>query len=288
MPTTDLHTADRAAKAPAGWSTLHRHHIGIDIGGTAIKYAVVDMAKGVPTTPVLQLPTPVPATPEAVAVALGAVVQQLSSRPEAPDPQASIGVALPAIVRHGVARSAANIDRGWLGLDVQRFLTERLGRAVHVLNDADAAGLAEIHYGAGRGEAGRPVAGTVLVITLGTGIGTALFVDGKLVPNMELGHLELAGVDVDTWASAVAREREQLDWAAYAQRLQRYFSHLEFLFSPDLFIVGGGISARHEDFLPLLDLETPIVPAGLRNSAGIIGAARHAYLAAPPLEQPLA
>ncbi|MFW6187345.1 MAG: polyphosphate--glucose phosphotransferase [Actinomycetota bacterium] len=269
----------RPPSASSGWSTLHRHHVGADFGGTLIKCAAVDMADGSLTTPVLERPTPVPATPEAVAQQLARLLAELAEHPRAPDPEAGIGVALPAIIRHGVARSAANIDDAWLGLDARRFLAERLGRTVQVLNDADAAGLAEVRYGAGRGSTG-----TVLVITLGTGIGSALIVDGKLVPNLELGHLELDGLDAEVRASALAREREGLDWPAYAGRLQRYFSHLEFLFSPDLIVVGGGISARHEDFLPLLRLEAPVVPAGLRHAAGVIGAARHAYLTVPPPE----
>ncbi|MEX5258473.1 polyphosphate--glucose phosphotransferase [Kocuria arenosa] len=281
---TDLHPDDSATRPTTGWSTLHRHHLGVDIGGTMTKYAVVDTATGTPTTPVLQVPTPAPATPEAVGDVLTVLVEQLHSHPQAPAPDASVGVALPAIIRRGIACSAANIDAAWIGLHVEQFLTDRLGRPVHVLNDADAAGLAEVRYGAGRGTAGRPVAGTVLVITLGTGIGSALFMDGKLVPNLELGHLELDGTKAETQASAVAREREGLDWPAYTGRLQQYFSHLEFLISPDLIIVGGGISARHEHFLPHLHLDTRIVPAQLRNAAGIIGAARHAYLSAPSLQ----
>ncbi|MEF3121736.1 polyphosphate--glucose phosphotransferase [Kocuria flava] len=276
-----LSTDETTTSSSTTWSTLHRHHIGVDIGGTAIKYAVIDMADGRPTTPVQQLPTPLGASPEDVAEVLGVLLERLQSRPHAPDPAASVGVTLPAIVRRGVARSAANIDSAWIGLDAEQFLTDRLGRTVHVLNDADAAGLAEVRYGAGRGTDGRPTPGTVLILTLGTGIGSALFVNGQLVPNLELGHLELDGTKAETRASAVAREREVLDWPEYARRLQRYLSHLEFLFSPDLLIVGGGISARHEDFLPHLHLETPIVPAQLRNAAGIIGVARHAYIAAP-------
>lgn len=268
-----------------GWSTLHRHHIGIDIGGTMIKYAVVDAVAGTPTTRVLELPTPRPATPEDVADAIAVLVDQLSARPQAPDPRASVGVALPAVVRQGVARTAANIDEAWIGTDANRLLSERTGRPVHVLNDADAAGLAEVRHGAGRGEFGRPASGTVLVITLGTGIGSSLFVDGRLVPNLELGHVELDGARAETRASAVARERDGIGWPAYAERLQRYLAHLEFLMSPDLIVVGGGISARHEDFLPLLHLRTPVLPAELRNAAGIIGAARHAYQAMPTAEQ---
>ncbi|MEX5271784.1 polyphosphate--glucose phosphotransferase [Kocuria sabuli] len=280
-----ISTDDTATpSSSSGWSTLHRHHIGVDIGGTAIKYAVVDTADGKPTAPVQQLLTPQGASPEDVAEVLGVILERLHSRLHAPDPAASVGATLPSIVRHGVARSAANIDSAWIGLDAARFLGERLSRTVHVLNDADAAGLAEVRYGAGRGPDGRPAPGTVLVLTLGTGIGSALFVDGRLVPNLELGHLELDGVKAETRASAVAREREGLDWPAYAGRLERYLSHLEFLFFPDLVVVGGGISARHEDFLPHLHLDTPIVPAQLRNAAGIIGAARHAYLTAPSLQ----
>lgn len=264
---------------PTGWSTLHRHHVGIDAGGAMIKYAAVDMADGALLAPVRQLPTPRPATPEAVAEVLVRLLEEMSGEPHAPDPESGVGLAVPAIVRDGVARSAANIDERWLGLDVRQYFTERFGRTVDVINDADAAGLAEMRYGAGRS-----AAGTVLMITLGTGIGSALFVDGKLVPNLELGHLEIGGIDAELRASAMARKREGLDWGAYAGRLQEYFAHLEFLFSPDLIIVGGGISDQHEDFLPRLRLDTRVVPAELRNAAGIIGAARHAYVTVPPLE----
>ena len=269
----------RSAPASTGWSTLHRHHIGVDVSGTRITYSTVDMADGALTTPVLQRPTPEPATPEAVAAQLELVVAELSGTPSAPDPEASVGVALPTILRQGVACSAANIDDAWIGLDVRRFLTGRLGRTVQVINDADAAGLAEVRYGAGRGSTG-----TVLLITLGTGIGSALIVDGKLVPNLELGHLELRGVDAEVRASALARERDGLDWPGYAERVQEYLAHLEFLFSPDLIIVGGAVSAQHDLFLPRLRLDTRVVPAELRDAAGVIGAARHAYLALPPPE----
>jgi polyphosphate glucokinase len=156
---------------------------------------------------------------------------------------------------------------------VDSLLTKELGRDVQVMNDADAAGLAEARYGAGKG-----VKGTVLVITLGTGIGSAFIFNGKLVPNAELGHLEIDGADAETRASASARERDNLGWDEYAKRLQRYFSHVEFLFSPELFIVGGGISKRSEDYLPLLKLQTPIMPAQLQNNAGIVGAALQAAM----------
>ncbi|MEE1620274.1 polyphosphate--glucose phosphotransferase [Zafaria sp. Z1313] len=251
----------------------HREAIGIDIGGTGIKGGIVDLKKGKLVGSRFRIDTPKPATPEAVAVVVGQIVEELSSREGAPAGDVPVGVTFPAIIHHGVALSAANVDESWIGTDVDALLTEQLGRPVQVMNDADAAGLAEARYGAGKG-----VDGTVLAITLGTGIGGALVHDGVLVPNFELGHLEIDGYDAESRASAAAREREELSWEDYAQRLQRYFSHVEFLFSPNLFIVGGGISKRSEDFLPLLDLRTPIVPADLKNNAGIVGGALQAAI----------
>lgn len=259
-----------AVGAPSSVPVQGGHRLGIDVGGTGIKYGVVDLAEGRPAGPIAQAATPRPASPEAIATVLAEVVTGLPGEP-GPYADAAVGIALPAVVHHGIARSAANIDPGWIGLDAKAFLAERLGRRVEVVNDADAAGLAEVRYGAARG-----VEGVVLVITLGTGIGSAMFVDGKLVPNTELGHLEVGGSKAEARASALAREREGLGWEAYAVRLQRYLAHLESLFSPDLIVVGGGISARSEDFLPLLDLRTRIVPAGLRNAAGVVGAAAYA------------
>ena len=184
-----------------------------------------------------------------------------------------MGVTFPAIIHHGVARSAANVDKSWIGTDVDSLLTERLGRPVHVMNDADAAGLAEARYGAGR-----DVPDTVLVITLGTGIGSALIHDGVLVPNVELGHLELDGVDAETRPRPRPANARTCPGTEYAQRLQRYFSHVEFLFSPSLFVVGGGISKLGHEFLPHLELATPVATAKLRNKAGIVGAALRAWL----------
>ena len=247
--------------------------IGIDIGGTGIKGGIVDLTKGKLIGDRYRIPTPQPATPEAVAGVVGQIVAELSSRPEGPGTDVPVGVTFPAIIQHGIARSAANVDKSWVDTDVDGLLTNALNREVQVMNDADAAGLAEARYGAGRG-----VDGTVLVITLGTGIGSALISNGKLVPNAELGHLEIDGVDAETRASASARERDNISWEEYAQRLQRYFSHVEFLFSPDLFVVGGGISKRSEDFLPLLELRTPLVTANLKNNAGIVGAALQAAM----------
>ncbi|HEV7167972.1 MAG TPA: ROK family protein [Micrococcaceae bacterium] len=249
------------------------HVIGIDIGGTGIKGGIVNLDKGKLVGDRFRIDTPQPATPAAVAKVVGAIVTELMTREDAPDRDAPVGVTFPAIIAHGVARSAANVDKSWVGTDVDALLTKELDRDVQVMNDADAAGLAEARYGAGKG-----VKGTVLVITLGTGIGSAFIFNGKLVPNAELGHLEIDGADAESKASAAARERDNLSWEEYAVRLQRYFSHVEFLFSPELFIIGGGISKRSEDYLPQLKLQTRIIPAQLQNNAGIVGAALQAAM----------
>ncbi|MFH5879823.1 polyphosphate--glucose phosphotransferase [Arthrobacter sp. NA-172] len=245
----------------------HSPLIGIDIGGTGIKGGLVDPEKGELIGDRVHVPTPQPSTPEAVAEVVAQVVAKLSARPDASVADSPVGVTFPGIIRHGVVHSAANVDKSWLKTDIDALLTERLGRRVGVINDADAAGLAEARFGAGEG-----VSGTVLVITLGTGIGSAFIFNGKLVPNAELGHLEIDGFDAETKASAVARERDGLSWEEYSLLLQRYFSHVEFLFSPELFIVGGGISKRADEYLPQLKLRTPIAPAELMNDAGIVGA----------------
>lgn len=242
--------------------------IGIDIGGTGIKGGIVDLKKGKLIGDRFRVPTPQPATPDAVADVVAKVVEELSSRDDAPSPSSPVGVTFPGIIQHGIVLSAANVDKSWLNTDIDALLTKRLGRPVEVINDADAAGLAEARYGAGKG-----VDGTVMVITLGTGIGSAFIFNGQLVPNAELGHLEIDGFDAESKASAVARERDGLSWEEYSVLLQRYFSHVEFLFSPELFIVGGGISKRADEYLPRLDLRTKIVPAELKNEAGIVGAA---------------
>jgi polyphosphate glucokinase len=171
----------------------------------------------------------------------------------------------------GVVSSAANIDKHWIGEDADRLFTDRTGRDVHVVNDADAAGLAEVRYGAAKGRRG-----LVIVTTLGTGIGSALVYDGVLVPNSELGHLEIEGHDAEKRAATSAREREDLSWEDWAKRLTRYYAKLEQLFSPELFVVGGGISKKADKFLPLIEITTQIVPAQLRNAAGIVGAALYA------------
>jgi polyphosphate glucokinase len=250
--------------------------IGIDIGGTGIKGGITNLSAGRLEGEGVQVATPSLRTPHAVADVVAEVVRELEQRLEAQSVGAPVGVTYPGIVQHGVARSAANLDPSWVGFDIQALFTDRLHRSVEVINDADAAGLAEAKFGAGK-----DVSGTVLVITLGTGIGSAFVFDGKLVPNSELGHLEIDGFDAETKASAVARERNNLNWEQYSVVLQRYFSHVEFLFSPDLFIVGGGISACADEYLPRLKLNAPIVPAKLRNDAGIIGAALQAAVLHP-------
>jgi len=237
---------------------------GVDIGGSGIKGAPVDLAEGRFLAERLRIPTPSPSTPGAVADTLAELVREFGDA--AGDRQ--IGVTFPAVIQHGVARTAANVDRSWIDTDVDALFTAVLGRAVHVMNDADAAGFAEARFGAAR-----DVDGVVIVCTLGTGIGSALLVDGELVPNTELGHLEIDGHDAEKRAADSARDRESLSWEAWAARLERYFGVVESLFWPDLFVVGGGVSKKGDKFLPLLTLRTPIVAAQLRNDAGIIGAA---------------
>lgn len=234
---------------------------GIDIGGSGMKAAVVDLDTGDLLSERIRIPTPKPATPDAMAeVARALVAAHGWSGP--------IGVGFPGIVRHGVVHSAANIDDSWLGVDADAVFTEACGLDVSMVNDADAAGLAEMRWGAGRG-----VDGVVLVLTFGTGIGSGLFVDGTLVPNTELGHLELDGRDAETHAAASVRERDGISWSAWAPRVERYLRHVEMLFSPDLIIVGGGASKRADKWLPLIDILTPIEPAAMANNAGIAGAA---------------
>lgn len=235
--------------------------LGIDIGGTGIKGALVDIRHGELTSDRYRVPTPSPATPGEIARVLGEILEHFSHR-------AAVGIAYPGSVRHGVASSAAHVDHSFLGLDLPSFFSAELGVEARVLNDADAAGLAEMRFGAGRDERG-----TVLLLTFGTGIGSALFVDGTLVPNTELGHLEFHGRDVEDYAAARARTREGLGYPEWAARVNDYLAHLEMLFSPDLFILGGGVSKEWDRFGHLLSSAVPIRPAKLLNNAGIVGAA---------------
>ena len=237
---------------------------GIDIGGSGIKGAAVDLADGRLLTDRVRVPTPTPSTPQAVSALVAQIVSGFGSAAG----RRPVGVTFPAVIQHGVARTAANVHKSWIDTDVDALMTSELGRPVHVVNDADAAGVAEARYGAAR-----DVGGIVIVCTLGTGIGTALLLDGRLVPNTELGHLQVDGHDAETRASDSARDRENLSWEKWAGRLEEYFRTLEELLWPDLFVIGGGASKKSDKFLPLLRLRTPVVPATLRNEAGVIGAA---------------
>lgn len=239
---------------------------GIDIGGSGVKAALVDLGTGEFIGERIRIATPKPATPEAVAEVCRQLLEQLNVGPEIP-----VGIAFPAPVIHGVIPFMANLDDSWVGVDVNALMDSVLGRDVVPLNDADAAGLAEIAYGAAKG-----VEGVVIITTLGTGIGSAIVVDGTLVPNTELGHLEIDGYDAEKRASSGQKTLQDLSWKKWAKRLQRYYGHVEMLFSPDLFVVGGGVSKNHEKFMPLLKLKTPMVPAKLFNTAGIVGAAWYA------------
>jgi polyphosphate glucokinase len=238
---------------------------GIDFGGTGIKGAPVDLVEGAFAAERERIKTPSPSTPEAVAE----IFVELLGR--FPDSSAPVGVTVPGVVRHGVVHSAANIDAAWIGTDADALFTKATGRDVHVVNDADAAGLAEVRYGAAKGRTG-----LVIVTTLGTGIGSALVFNGVLVPNSELGHLEIDGHDAESRAANSAREREDLSMPHWAKRLTTYYRTLERLFSPDLIVVGGGISKQAAEFLPLIDIDTEIVPATLLNKAGVVGAALYA------------
>jgi len=238
--------------------------VGVDIGGTGIKAAPVRIATGELAAERIRLPTPSPATPQAVASVVGEVLEHISVA-------GPVGLAIPAVVRGEIVETASHIDPAWIGVNAVDFFSKVTGRQVAVLNDADAAGVAEIRFGAGRG-----IAGVVTVITLGTGIGSAMFTDGTLVPNSELGHLPLFGRRAEDWAAESVRQRDQVTWEEYARRLQAYLDLVQRVLWPQLIIIGGGISNVADKFLPLIELRTPIVPAILRNHAGIIGAALHA------------
>lgn len=238
--------------------------LGIDIGGTGIKGALVDLSTGELAGERVKLSTPAGGEPADIAATVVEIITQLGVIPD----DTPVGVCFPAVVRHGTTMSAANVSKKWIGLEAERFFESALGRDIVFVNDADAAGVAEARYGAAK-----DVPGLVILTTLGTGIGSALLYNGVLVPNSELGHLEMNGKDAERRASFAAKERKNLDWEQWAQHLQTYYSMLEKLFSPDLIIVGGGVSKSHELFLPLISTVAPLIPAQLRNNAGIVGAA---------------
>ncbi|MGH3794387.1 MAG: polyphosphate--glucose phosphotransferase [Pseudonocardiaceae bacterium] len=234
---------------------------GVDIGGSAVKGCTVDLRLGELDDERVRIPTPQPATPEAVAKVVAAITREFGWH-------GPMGVTLPCVIKHGVAHTAANVDQSWIDTDAAALFSEHCRAPVTVLNDADAAGLAEMRFGAGRDRDG-----VVVLLTFGTGIGSALFLDGELVPNTELGHLQVDGADAEERAAASARDAEALSWGDWAPRVSRYLQVLENLLWPDLIIVGGGVSRKAERWLPLLTCRTPVVAAGLRNDAGIVGAA---------------
>lgn len=235
--------------------------LGIDIGGSGMKAAPIDLATGELLAPRFRIETPSDASPESMVPVVAELVTHFAwSGP--------VGITFPGVVRQGRILTAANLDPRWVGVDAGQVFTPAIGRTPVVVNDADAAGLAEVRFGAAR-----DVRGVVLVVTLGTGIGTALINDGALVPNTELGHLIVDGHDAETRAAASAREREELGWKEYSVRLSRYLGEIERLLWPDLIVVGGGISEKFDKFGPRLEIQTPVVPAALKNRAGIVGAA---------------
>lgn len=248
--------------------------LGIDVGGSGIKGAPVDLDAGDWTEPRLRIPTPKNSTPENVAGVIKEIIDNFSHVIG----DAPVGLAIPAPVVHGGVPFIANLHSSWAGLEADAFFSEALQRPVTLVNDADAAGLAEVHFGAAKGHPG-----LVIVTTLGTGIGSAIIHRGVLIPNAELGHLEIDGHDAESRAAASVKEKQSLSYEDWSERLQRYYSHVEMLFSPDLFVVGGGVSRDSDQFLPRLRLRTPIVPASMRNRSGIIGAALAARAA---IEQP--
>ena len=235
--------------------------LGIDVGGSGIKGAPVDTTMGHLIAERIRIKTPLKAEP----IPVGEVVAQIAQSFEWKGP---IGIGFPAPIKSGVAMMAANISEKWVGTNADELFTKITGCDCTMINDADAAGMAEMAFGAGRGQYG-----TVIMITLGTGIGSAIFYRGKLLPNTEFGHIEIEGYEAESRASDAARQRDDLPWKKYAKRLNRYLMTMQKLFWPDLFIIGGGISKESEKFLPLLTVDIPVVPAQLLNEAGIIGAA---------------
>ena len=241
--------------------------LGIDIGGSGIKGALVDVGNGELIETRYRIPTPQPSKPKKVAK----VVKKIADHFEWDGP---VGATFPAILRDGVAHSAANVHKQWIGTDGRTLFEERTGLPFELINDADAAGIAEMTYGAGKGREG-----TVLMLTLGTGIGSALFRDGLLIPNTELGHLMFKGSDAEHYAAESVRDEKDLSWKKWGKRVGRYLDHVEFLFSPDLIIIGGGVSKKHEKYFGYFDTDAQVVPAEMLNEAGIIGAAFVAHRA---------
>lgn len=238
--------------------------LGIDIGGSGIKGALVDTTNGTIIGKRHRIETPQPATPEAVAQTVNKIIQHFNY-------SGPVGCGFPALIQHGVAQTATNIDKSWVDIDVEKLLSEVSGQKVSVINDADAAGFGELLFGAGNGHQG-----VVMLLTIGTGIGSAIMNKGVLLPSTELGHLEFKGDSAERYCSDAAREREELSWEKWGKRFNKYLLHLEMLFSPDLFILGGGASKKFDKYSDQLTVNAKVVPASLRNFAGIIGAACYA------------
>lgn len=241
--------------------------LGFDVGGSSVKGGRVDLASAALDGELLSARTPQPATPQAVMSVIATLAQRLAPT------SGPVGVALPSVVKNGVVRTAANIDDSWIGVDGAALAQQVLGRPAHVLNDADAAGLAEMHWGAGRGERG-----PVVMLTFGTGIGSALFIEGRLFPNTELGHLEMRGSDAEKLASAHVRTQLSLDWPAWIARVNEYLAHMEALLWPDLFILGGAVTERFDEFAPLIRCQAPVRRAHFGGQSGVAGAALAASL----------
>ena len=235
--------------------------LGIDIGGSGVKGAIVNTKKGELVTERYRIPTPQPATPEAVAEVIKKITDHFSW-------EGPVGVGFPGVIQQGIARTAANVDDSWLDKDLNRLFSDTTGCVVHVVNDADAAGMAEVKFGAGKGKKG-----TILLVTVGTGLGTVIFSNGQLVPNLEMGHIILHGDDAELYATDAVRKNEELDWDTWAVRFNEYLLRLEELVWPDRIIIGGGASKKGEKFFPYLTTKAEVVPAKLQNEAGIVGAA---------------
>lgn len=241
--------------------------LGIDIGGTGMKGAIIDMTTGKLLTERLKFATPSPATPEAMAATVQKLVDGLDYKGKL------IGCGFPAIVVDGVAKSASNIDKSWIGVNIEKVLAKQTGCTVKVVNDADAAGIAEVSFGTAKGRMG-----TVILITIGTGLGSAMFTDGHLVRNSELGHFHLKGQDkvAEKFAANSVRKAEDLDWKTWTKRFNQYVARIERMFTPSLIVLGGGTSKRFDLYKEFLKSKAEIIPAQLKNEAGVIGAAMYA------------
>lgn len=235
--------------------------LGIDIGGSGVKGAIVDTKKGILLTERYRIPTPKPATPEAVAEVMAQITTHFNWN-------GPVGAGFPGVIQQGIARTAANVDKSWIDRDLNKLFSKATGCKVHVVNDADAAGMAEVKFGAGNGRKG-----TLLLVTVGTGLGTVIFSNGKLVPNLEMGHILLHGADAELYATDAARKRDKLDWDTWAKRFNEYLLRMEELVWPDRIIIGGGASKKGEKFFHHLTTKAKVVPAKLMNEAGIVGAA---------------